>query len=268
MGTILKEFKTHLKHRLICQAYLISYPKCGRTWVNSILSHYLLRHYRRISEPRAFKYGYSMVKQSWFRRFPNICFTHDVSSPAIPFTEYAARFDPSRYINRRSMVLVRDPRDVVVSHYYHAKKKAGKNKLPADISLHDFMHHDAYGLRSIIAFHNLWPSLISSYENISWCKYEDLHADAEKVVKQMLMFFGASSVNMKALEWAIEQTNFNRFQKRELRKRSREAKPVGKNELRVRKGVIGGYREEMQITDMDYANKLINEELDPLYGYS
>lgn len=209
-----------------------------------------------------------MVKHSWYRRFPNICFTHDISSPAIPCSEYATRFDPSKYIRKRSFLLVRDPRDAVVSYYYHAKKKADKNKLASAISLRDFLHHDAYGIRSIIAFYNVWSPLIRSYENVSWCRYEDLQGDPVKTVRELLAFFGVQPVDAEALAWAIEQSTFGRFQQRELEKRMAAGQSTQQQALRARKGVIGGYREEMDDADIEYANNIIRDELDPLFGYS
>jgi hypothetical protein len=259
--TILKSMENWLRHTVLHDAYVISYPKCGRTWLNSILLHYVRRHYDGIAEPLTFEWSPPMVRHTWHRRFPNVCFTHGIARHAIPYQELVARFDPARYIAKRSVLLVRDPRDVVVSYYHHAMKKTEKNKLPPTMSLSDFVRHEAYGIRSIVAFYNLWAPVIEEHANVSWCRYEDLKADAVGTVRRLLEFFEAPVVDQEALVWAVEMNRFENLQARERdMKRARGAQPDS-NKLRIRKGKTGGYRSEMQAVDIKYAEDVMNKHL-------
>ena len=262
-----KRMEHWLRHALLYDAYIVSYPKCGRTWLNSILLHYVRRHYDGITEPLTFKWAPPMVRYTWYRRFPNVCFTHGISTHAIPFQDLVERFDPAKYTVKRSILLVRDPRDVVVSYYHHAMKKTEKNQLSPDLSLSGFLRHEAYGIRSVVTFYNLWEPVIGKHANVSWCKYEDLKADTTGTVTRLLRFFNAPPVDQKALEWAVEVNSFQNLQSREKRLRLSRHKEVNTDKLRVRKGKTGGYQDEMQTLDISYANHVLASRLAPLYGY-
>lgn len=266
--TILKSLEDWLRHTVLYDAYVVSYPKCGRTWLNSILLHYVRRHYDGITEPLVFDWSPPMSRHTWYRRFPNVCFTHGIARHAIPYQELAARFDPARYVAKRSVLLVRDPRDVVVSYYHHAMKKTEKNKLSPTMSLSDFVRDEAYGIRPVVTFYNLWAPVIEEHENISWCRYEDLKADTVGTVRRLLEFFEAPVVDQEALAWAVEVNRFENLQARERDVKRAKGADVGTNKLRVRKGEIGGYQNELRASDIEYVDAFINGELCTEYGYS
>ena len=265
---MLNKIETKIRNKFVYNGFVISYPKCGRTWINSLLLHYVLRHYDQITEPLPFQWAPPIIRHTWYRRFPNICFTHDISSPARPYYQYNQDFDVSPYITKRCVLLVRDPRDVVVSYYYHARKKTHKNKLPADISLNDFCHHDSFGLRPVITFFNIWVPFIQCYPTVTYFRYEDLKANTKAVMEQMLSFFGVTKVDSEALDWAITQTKFERLQEREVYRKSSEGEDTKQDDLRVRRGKVGGFQDEIDAEEIQYVNEGLNGHLDSIYGYS
>lgn len=258
--------KSYLRKKII-DAYIISYPKCGRTWLQILLLHYALRRYRKISAPLPFDWAPSLIRHTWYLDFPNIYFTHDIANQPISYEHYDKYFDASIYLRKRVIILIRDPRDVVVSHYHHAKKKVAKNKLPSDISLSAFIRHKNYGIKAIVAYYNLWVPMIAANQHVSWLRYKDLRAKPIASLRWLLKFCGASSIDHEALAWAVESNSLRNLQRREMVKRQDVSSGVDKNTLRVRKGEVGGYRTEMQKEDIEYVNQIVQNQLNPLYGY-
>jgi hypothetical protein len=208
-----------------------------------------------------------MVRHTWRRRFPNVCFTHGAATHATPYDALVHHFEPANYIAKRTVLLVRDPRDVVVSYYHHAMKKTEKNHLPPDMSLSDFVRHEAYGIRSVITFYNLWTPVIQKHPNVSWFRYEDLKADTVDTVIRILQFFEAPSIDEEALEWAVKVNRFENLQARERDRKRSQGTEVDTDELRVRKGRIGGYQDEMRESDIQYVAKVLDQHLEALYNY-
>ena len=71
--------------------------------------------------------------------------------------------DPGRHI-----LLLRDPRDVVVSHFHHImRKNRGEVSvlgrpcvLPKDYDLSEFIHSDFFGIRHVVAYIEYWTDAL------------------------------------------------------------------------------------------------------------
>lgn len=263
---VLNQIKSYIRKK-ITDAYIISYPKCGRTWLQMILMHYVLRHYRKISDPLPFEWGPSLIRHTWYLNFPNIYFTHDIANRPIPYEDYNDYFDASIYLKKQAIILIRDPRDVVVSYYHHAKKKTAKNRLPANISLSAFIRHKNYGIKAVVAYYNMWAPIIQTNRQVSWLRYEDLRADPITSLELLLKFCGVPSIDHESLAWAIDCNSFGNLQAREIEKKQDSDNAVNKNTLRVRQGKVGGYREEMQQEDIEYVHTVLHKHLNSFYDY-
>ena len=127
------------------QYFLVSFPKTGRTWLN-----YMIKQ---------------MVKQSNhpLKNNENFIFNeHDNSEIII---ENGTRNNPldvfkftsrKRYRRGKVLFLVRDPRDVVVSHFHQVTKRSRNPFVFKSIS--DFVKDDILGFNRIIHYYNLWFS--------------------------------------------------------------------------------------------------------------
>ncbi len=267
LKTKFRQITRDLRHRFLFQAYIVSYPKCGRTWLNSLLLHYVRRRYENIQEALPFEWAPAMARYTWYRAFPNICFTHDVvGQPKTP-AQIQAAFDLGVYQTKPTVILVRDPRDVLVSHYYHAIKKTTKNHLSPDLTLSEFIRIEQYGVQAIIAFYNLWADLILQFEHIHFGRYEDLRADPQAAASSILRLLGVTAIEEPALAWAIEQTSFNQMQRREAARKGIAPDQINPDALRVRRGQVGGYTAELNPADVKYVSDQILRWLNPIYGY-
>jgi hypothetical protein len=135
----------------------------------------------------------SLYISSFFTSFPNIKFTHDVGDvpyqDVLKYTELKEAFCPQKYRNKKVILLIRGPREVVVSFYYHKKHRQralyGITKFDGEIN--EFVFDDVYGLKKVVQFMNLWADYYQNFEmkeNICILKYEDLHKDAFKQTKE------------------------------------------------------------------------------------
>ena len=260
----IKSLKSYINHNFLYNNYIVSYPKCGRTWLASLLEHYILRIYYNISAPETYKYNPNLLKLTWWRQFPNICMTHDISTDDIDFKTLKKTFDNNLYQKKKTVFLSRDPRDVIISYYHHSKKKSYKNNLPKNISLSEFIRlENKYGIKRIIDYFNLWAPYIRKSDNVILCKYEDLLIDTVNNLRIILDFFNVKNIKIDEVKWSVSQNNFNKMQKRE-----REKKAKGDNsQLRTRNGTSGKFKEEMSLQDVEFVNKITNDNLDKLYGY-
>ena len=136
--------------------FVISFPKTGRTW---------LRH--MIDE---------MIKKSTYNL--DVTFTHDHSEI---ITEDGVRNDTKlifnhirrkRYKRARVIFLVRNPKDVVVSHYHQITKRSLKPLKFSSMS--SFIRNKELGFNRIIHFYNLWFKQRNEVRDFLLIKYEEM----------------------------------------------------------------------------------------------
>jgi len=123
----------------------ISFPKCGSTWLRVLIAYAVhLLHGKpertlssnvRANETIELLFGmFPTVRE----RYPigRIYWVHE-NSPYDKTPETLAKTkNPKRYNTAKVIFLVRDPRDVVVSFFFHAKSKFGKQKFRRQVNQH------------------------------------------------------------------------------------------------------------------------------------
>ena len=230
--------------------YLVSFPKTGRTWLTHMLSK-INEMSSDIIDIESTHDLSEIVLEDGFRQDPTILF------------KFNNRF---RFRRSRVLFLVRDPRDVIVSHYHQVTKRS-KSPLIFE-SMSDFIQDELLGFNRIIYFYNLWANqrhipgsfYLIKYENLlsdgiselnSICKFLDVHIDDSLIHK---IYNESSAEKMRLKELSNELDNFNDFGKE-------------RNYLKVRNAKIGGYRDELDDVDIQYCNdQLLN--LDPYFNYN
>jgi Sulfotransferase domain len=229
-------------------AFLVSYPKSGRTWLRFLLSCYFARVAGLDFEPDL---------HSTFRVHPNfdrdaerglpvfVGRERDVKMPllAVSHRQYDARF----FGGTPTIILVRDPRDVCVSAYFHETKH--KHRFAGSVA--EFIEDETYGIPAIVRYHNGWaqglaaaPSLVISYEEMS--------SNSEATVRRILEFLG-QPVDEAALAEAVEKARFSKMQKTEKKTGipGHDYDRSDEDSLRVRKGKVGGYSDTLSDAEAD-----------------
>lgn len=229
-------------------AFLISFPKCGRTWLRFALSHYFARSLGLPIEPDL---------QNTFQLLPNFdrdpvrglpAFRFHDRRPMLPLILVSHRtYNRLWFQDRPVIFLVRDPRDVVVSAYFHATRH--KHRFSGTIG--EFIEDEEQGLGSYIAYLNDWaaglansPSHVTSYERMS--------ADPATELRRVILFLGLLP-DEQAIGEAVEKSSFG-----SMRSKERKTGIPGhrydlkdSESLRMRRGKPGGFTDYLSAEEVE-----------------
>jgi hypothetical protein len=191
-----------------------------------------------------------------------IRFMHDQGSwvPAPPRLDRLV-FDHATFKGKRVVFLVRDPRDVLVSSWYHLHYR--ENIFTGDLST--FIRDPLVGVRKVIEFMNLWLTHKDACADFLLLRYEDLHSEPASSFERLLRFFGLDP-DPGLIEDAVAANQFDRMRKTELTGSLREPwmQPGSADlvrSLKVRKGKVGGFRDELSAPDIEFLDREIAASL-------
>lgn len=241
-------------------AVVVSYPKSGRTWLRATLTFYFADRYG-LSDPPLLEFANLHYLD---QRIPKIFFTHDDDPNARP--DQLGK-DKSAYRRKRVLYLARDPRDVCVSMYFHRTNR----DLDLDVPIFEFANGQDGGLRTTIAFMNIWADALAEIPESVVISYEAMHAEPEKTLADALRFLGQEP-DMDSVKAALERSRFDRLQSMEKKGefdsgRLTAANADDKDSYKVRRGKVGGYTdyfdEAEQATLNDVVTKQLSSYFDP-----
>lgn len=241
-------------------AVVISYQKCGRTWLRMMLGR-VYQKYFSLPENEVLRITESPFRfQAEFPAMPKVVFHHDDN--AHRKMAYELNLSKSIYRYKKVVFLVRDPRDVVVSNYYHMTYRARSNNL----NISDFVRK--YFL-SIIGFYNAWANSFV-FDGVV-VRYEDIKKNEKKELSRILSYIDPSLViSESALNEAINYCSLENMTKYEQQGKFSGNALAGSNGERdsskVRKGKVGGFREEIDLEVQRFCDWCM-DSLDPRYGY-
>ncbi|MCS6778183.1 MAG: sulfotransferase domain-containing protein [Geminicoccaceae bacterium] len=250
---------------------LVSHAKSGRTWLVALLSH-LLHQTRGVPADELWEGdNFHRLDPS----IPRIFLTHERNEPAS-----VRRRLPELVRDKRLLLLVRDPRDVIVSWYHHhARRSTPRTRarigLPIDmaaVDLASFVTAPGYGLPSVVDFLERWSRIARAHPHALVVRYEDLRADTAATLARIAAFLGlpapaeaiAASVAFASLESLREKERTGFFRTDKLQARD----PADPASFKVRKGKIGGYRDELPAEVAARLDRLVAERLDASLGYA
>lgn len=236
------------------QYFLVSFPKTGRTWLN-----YMLKQ---------------MVKQSNhpLKNNENFIFNEHDSSEII--IENGTRNNPldvfkftsrNRYRRGKVLFLVRDPRDVIVSHFHQITKRAQNPFVFNSIS--DFVKDDILGFKRIIQYYNLWFFQKDIAKDFLLIKYEDLLNHGVDTLSEINKFFNIDITKDK-IEKIYSESSADKMRKKEKENKLEGFTDFGKDrdKLKVRNAKSGGFINELSEDDILFCNKEM-KLLNSYYNY-
>jgi hypothetical protein len=241
---------------------LISYPKCGRTWLTLMLSHALAAH----AGVREFDPLATDLLDGQAPGLPRVRISHD-DNPHWKTPRRLAR-SKRRYRGKKVILLVRDPRDVVVSMYFERTRR----ERAYDGSLREFLHEPKGSLATILAYYNVWAREQARPKGLCLVRYEDLHADAERELTRLLGFIGLADVSPAHVRAAVAIASFDSMRSMERENtlgsgRLRARDPKDPESFKTRRGKVGGFRDYLPPTEIAWMEGEIRAGLDPLFGY-
>ena len=249
--------------------YLLSFPKTGVTWLKFMLTQILTKAYDLESHLTVDLNKLSKNNQ----QLPNIIWTHDDShilgeSGKLNDLEkifiYGGRF---RYRKNRVILLVRDPRDVVVSYYYQVTKRSD---IPLKFhSISEFVRHKHYGIERIVRFYQIWSRNLWVPKNLLIIRYEDLLTDGPATLTKILNFIDVKNFDPAIVNQVYEESQADKMRKLEIQGKVEGMRVFGteRNSLKVRRAQSGSYKDELSEDDIQYCNELMRK-LPSVYGYS
>jgi len=254
---------------------VLSIGKSGRTWLRVILNKYLALHY-----DVAFSLeNLTRVDSS----IPSIYYSHEIWEFLMKasFREQALGkyLIPAGLISRKSVVvLYRDPRDVLVSRYFHKKKRS--KRIASNQTIRDYLRSGRSGFDESIQVMNTWRRRLSGHPKVFWLSYEALQDDTRPRVSALLDFLGIVPVDSTQLDAAIQFASFDNMQEMErsgaFPETSRDADvgsriltpgdPDDVDSFKVREGKVGSHRNHLGAEELAVLNGKLCE-LDPFFGY-
>jgi len=250
---------------------VVSHTKSGRTWLRGMLSHLYHQRYG-IDESLVIKHDNF---HALHREIPVLFFTRDTRLPSY------SRWRADTVVPRElpCLFVVRDPRDVAVSFYFHLHKRASDAELdrkeiaPADLELplFEFCLAPHLGVPRVIEHLNRWRRELAERPHALLVRYEDLRADPAGKLREVAAWMGfdasdaelAEAVRFGSFESMREREREGRFATADLTPRNRD----DTDSFKVRRGVIGGYRDYFDDAQARALDALVAEQLDPCFGY-
>ena len=232
--------------------YVISYPKAGRTWHQAVFTMMFLD----LDFDQVYKVPEYTRRRAGMKR---LIYTHgyvyEKNKLAVFFKSLT---------NKKVIIIIRDPRDVIVSNYFELKLRHKKYENLDDI--HSMIQHPIYGIKNIIKYYN---DLLEQVKNpVAIIRYENLRQNTEKEMQRLVKILGLN-VDPERIKKAVAKNEFKTMQKAVRQSEDiRLKQTVSENpeSQKVRRGKIGGYKDYLTPEEQAFVTKE-SAKLDPRYGY-
>lgn len=250
--------------------HAVSFPKSGKTWTKFMVAKVLAdRGGLRLTEVLD-RIGHQRGDPAAvLEGRPAPYFSH--ADSGIPQTARVPEWMRGAVVH----LLVRDPRDVIVSHYlnetYGFKRFGG--------TLSEFIRFDhrgvdarspqaRFGLGAILSFMNAFVEDRPMFARFSVATYEEFRRSPRASLADLCAFLDIPATPAQ-LDAAVEFGGFDNMRRLED---AGELKPYGlqgaerEEGRKVRAGRIGGYREQLTPEQSDYIEERIERELHPFFS--
>jgi Sulfotransferase domain len=190
------------------RALICSYPKSGRTWLRYMLAHVLVTHFA-LDVKLDLANMFSVVPNDDLdveRGWPGYRFLGVLPSVATSHKRYKERL----HGGCRIIFLVRDPRDVVVSYWFHRSRHMGL--LAGELS--EFVRDPRYGITDMLDYLETW-AVAAERERLLIVSYEEMKADAFFSLRRICDFLEVP-VSDNTIRAAAAAGEFSRMREMEL----------------------------------------------------
>lgn len=242
-------------------ALLLSYPKSGRTWLRMALGLCLVEQYGlHVQDPTDLS-GLASSNAN----VPVIRATHD-GRPHLALPRDLRRRKYA-YFGTRIIFLVRDPRDVSISLYYHHKYRDGRDVGGVD----EWVRAGVGGLPTAVEFMNCWVRNLRLAKEVTLVRYEDMQVNLGAVLCQVCRFVGVEP-REEYIVRVVEGSSFNRMHALEAEgvfeeERLSARDPSDVRTYKTRAGKVGGYVGEVDSETRQWMDTYVRDRLDASFGY-
>lgn len=250
---------------------ILSFPKSGRTWLRSVLSTYFHLVYG-VDETKHL--CHTNPEKNLSRQqsgCPLVSFTHDYYSLERSYNKTWDQIQESIeefiflefYKNKKTIVLLRDPIDCMVS-FYHMHYNYSEN--PFIDSIENWFIDSNFNVDFTCKWFKCLFKELDKIKNLFIIKYEDLKQDNTHWYN--LIKFITGSCDIEKCDQSLINNSFEKSQKKELEQFANNGKIISnKNKLFVRKGG-DNYQIELEKPLQDYimSNKDLQTIREKIYN--
>lgn len=264
--------RRNIRQMLSADGVIVSHTKSGRTWLRVMMSHaYHLEYGIPANEIIKFDNLHRLNSA-----IPRLFFLRDTMIPTFTIRGRSVAIPD----DKKTLFIIRDPRDVAVSFFFHVRNRASARELDrkgissADraLELYDFIASEKLGVSRVIEHMNRWYDVMQHMQHTKIIKYERMRTDPEQVLDQVMTFLDRK-FDPETITKAVEFASFENLSRKEADGffNTDKLRPTDKTDgdtYKVRRGKIGGYRDYFDDEQNAYLDTLVSERLNPAYGYS
>lgn len=256
--------------------YLISYPKCGRTWLRLMIGWAISEYFHL---PQDEEILFLRSNRRFHSQAPRITVIHE-DRPMLKAPEELTT-DKSRFRGKKVIFLARDPRDVIVSSYFEMKNRSRlfgenpyeKRQAVFDGELDEFLQRRIGGFDTILAYYNIWAQNRHVPAGFLLVRYEDLKANPAAELRRVLDFLGLEFISDDIVAAAVNYASFENMRKMEAEGRFQSkllqpADQLNQDTYKTRKGKIKGYMDYLNASQVEALNRKLNDHLAAYFGYN
>lgn len=257
-------------------AYLISYPKCGRTWLRLLMGCAIVEHFK-LQDPDIKPKMIELTPLADLRAdIPKVAVSHEGAPDKVRKAEMQS--DKSMYATSDVILLVRDPRDTAISNHFHRIREAALQRQHGNEKYYrgevkDSIRDEIGGIESILHYYDLWAINKNVPRRFLVVRYEDLRANTVAELKRVLEFVGLADITTETVARAVEYASFDNMRKMEMddslgSERLRAGDKNDPNTFKTRKGIVGDFVNHMSEADVEYVNDAMRRSHIGEFGYT
>ncbi|MEQ8414690.1 MAG: sulfotransferase domain-containing protein [Imperialibacter sp.] len=220
---------------------LVSFPKSGNTWVRFVINNYIslselngkIVTFSSLDQVMP-EFGVNDLLKPWpYKSMPRFVKTHWAWNPL--------------FAGKKSLLIVRDPRDTMVSYYnYRSKQVSAVNPE----SFQTFIRDKKFGLEA-------WFKHLKSWEKKATCviRYEDLKRDGLKEISDSLQKLSLD-INTEILSMAFDNAAFDKLKANEQIHGMSKMNFFSGGQMFFNKGKTNQWVEYFSERDLEYYQEL------------
>jgi len=233
----------------------VSHPKAGRTWIRFML----IKTYAMLdNDDKKTKLKISLSR----KQLPCIKFYHDgwrkgTIEAGTPKKKVVFQDIPT-------ILLLRDPRDIIVSFYFHLK---------SETSISKFIRKGKTSFEKLLQYIQIWNEAIKTinFNYLKVIRYEDFKKDDFSEYKKLINWIKSiwpgwpklQKIDDNIIRESVKYASFDNMRKMELDNVYKNWAALHTKDksnienLKVRKGKVGGYVDYLSKKDIDFCNSLM-----------
>ncbi|MDC1205252.1 sulfotransferase domain-containing protein [Candidatus Pacebacteria bacterium] len=264
IGT-LRGVKKSIFCKYLTDTHIVGYPKSGNTWVRFFLANYIAE-VKNIKLDLEFDRTYTHQISGAHIYMSHLGGMHYNQSRAMSELDFDVIVKRAMGEMRRRPIafLTRDPRDVIVSFYFHSRKYR-----PAE-SVSSFIRDEKIGIGQTIDYMNMWYASRSTFSDFSIFTYEDRRSHPVEEFTRLLQFL-KWPIDKELIERVVVLSDFDSMKTIEKNqtidhKTFQYGEASAPESLRMRKGKVGGYMDHASDDDIHFMNEEI-KRLNHVFQY-